>query len=181
MTDTDQLRALRASTDLLAIWDENGDFLGASAGVMALVSDDPLLGLATEGWTQLAAARARLDATHPVQRLRLVHATAGGGWAALDWCLCTAVGGIVIGQAVQAEGAHDEVKAALLREAIGALPDGFALFDPDDRLVLWNARYLQIFEGHPTPGWKGCALTILPSFALTWGCIVGLNGLIPII
>lgn len=179
MTDTDQLRALRASTDLLAIWDENDDFLGASAGVMALVSDDPLLGLATEGWTQLAAARARLDATHPVQRLRLVHATAGGGWAALDWCLCTAVGGIVIGQAVQAEGAHDDVKAALLREAIGALPDGFALFDPDDRLVLWNARYLQIFEGHPTPRLEGMRFDDIAQLCFDMGLYRGAERLDP--
>jgi two-component system cell cycle sensor histidine kinase PleC len=31
-----------------------------------------------------------------------------------------------------------------LRDAIDALPDGFALFDRDDRLVLWNEKYLEL-------------------------------------
>jgi len=33
----------------------------------------------------------------------------------------------------------------LLREAIEGMPDGFILFDPDDRLITWNRRYEAIF------------------------------------
>ncbi|MGZ9099550.1 MAG: ATP-binding protein [Brevundimonas sp.] len=31
-----------------------------------------------------------------------------------------------------------------IREAIDAMPDGLAFFDPDDRLVLWNHRYAEV-------------------------------------
>ncbi|MEI9985481.1 MAG: PAS-domain containing protein [Aliidongia sp.] len=34
---------------------------------------------------------------------------------------------------------------ALLREAIEGMPDGFILFDPQDRLITWNRRYEAIF------------------------------------
>jgi signal transduction histidine kinase len=33
----------------------------------------------------------------------------------------------------------------LLREAIEGMPDGFVLFDPQDRLITWNRRYETIF------------------------------------
>ena len=33
----------------------------------------------------------------------------------------------------------------LLREAIEGMPDGFVLFDPQDRLITWNRRYEAIF------------------------------------
>jgi signal transduction histidine kinase/ActR/RegA family two-component response regulator len=31
-----------------------------------------------------------------------------------------------------------------VREAVDAMPDGLAFFDPDDRLVLWNHRYAEV-------------------------------------
>jgi diguanylate cyclase (GGDEF)-like protein len=44
--------------------------------------------------------------------------------------------------------AHDQAAAdhALLDDAIEALPDGFALYDADDRLVLCNERYREIYR-----------------------------------
>ncbi len=49
-------------------------------------------------------------------------------------------------QALQAEStALAAIKARLLA-AIEALDDGFAVFDADDRLVLWNKPYLKIFD-----------------------------------
>ncbi|RMD60507.1 MAG: PAS domain-containing protein, partial [Alphaproteobacteria bacterium] len=33
-----------------------------------------------------------------------------------------------------------------LREAIEASPSGFSLFDADDRLVLWNTRYAELYD-----------------------------------
>jgi signal transduction histidine kinase/DNA-binding response OmpR family regulator len=32
-----------------------------------------------------------------------------------------------------------------LRDAIATMGDGFALYDPDDRIILWNERYLEIY------------------------------------
>lgn len=47
----------------------------------------------------------------------------------------------------QIEAAHADADAARarLRDAIDSLSDGFALFDADDRLVLWNAAFLKIW------------------------------------
>ena len=36
---------------------------------------------------------------------------------------------------------------ALLRHAIANLPDGFAIWDADDRLVICNQHYRDIFSG----------------------------------
>lgn len=44
--------------------------------------------------------------------------------------------------AQEAETAHRR-----LQDAVEALPDGFALFDPDDRLALCNARFQSLFPG----------------------------------
>ena len=40
-----------------------------------------------------------------------------------------------------------EATRGRLVAAIEALDDGFAVFDADDRLVLWNARYTKVFAG----------------------------------
>ncbi len=43
----------------------------------------------------------------------------------------------------------DEALSAMdvrLREAIGSLEEGIALFGPDDRMVIWNRRYSEIFH-----------------------------------
>lgn len=47
----------------------------------------------------------------------------------------------------QIEAAHADADAARarLRDAIDSLSDGFALFDADDRLVLWNEAFLKIW------------------------------------
>jgi diguanylate cyclase (GGDEF)-like protein len=46
------------------------------------------------------------------------------------------------------EGARREAEQARrqLQEAINVLPDAFALFDRDDRLLVFNQRYLQLYE-----------------------------------
>jgi signal transduction histidine kinase len=38
---------------------------------------------------------------------------------------------------------------ARLRDAIEAIPEGFVLFDSDDRIVLWNRRYEEIYDDRP--------------------------------
>lgn len=47
--------------------------------------------------------------------------------------------------ALQAQAAERERAHALLRTAIDAIDDGFVLFDPDDRLVFCNNKYLEIY------------------------------------
>jgi PAS domain S-box-containing protein len=49
--------------------------------------------------------------------------------------------------ALQAERRHAEATRGRLVAAIEALDDGFAVFDAEDRLVLWNSRYVRVFAG----------------------------------
>ena len=58
-------------------------------------------------------------------------------------------------QALADAQAHAEQARAALEDAIEALPEGFAMFDADDRLVLCNRRYREIYaDSAPamTPG-----------------------------
>lgn len=49
--------------------------------------------------------------------------------------------------ALVAEQRETEATRGRLVAALEALDDGFAVFDADDRLVLWNSRYLRVFAG----------------------------------
>lgn len=53
-----------------------------------------------------------------------------------------------------AEGERDHA-VGLLREAIDALPDGFVIYDAEDRTVLWNRRLLEMFPVVETERWQG--------------------------
>lgn len=53
-----------------------------------------------------------------------------------------------LAEAAKAESAEAEL---LLNEAIGALPDGFILFDDQDRIVMYNERYRECFDFMPVP------------------------------
>lgn len=48
-------------------------------------------------------------------------------------------------EALDAAGKAIEAAASRLRDAIEALPEGFALFDADDRLVAFNERYRELY------------------------------------
>ncbi|WP_293861470.1 methyl-accepting chemotaxis protein [uncultured Alsobacter sp.] len=43
----------------------------------------------------------------------------------------------------------------MLEEAIAAMPDGFAIWDADDRLVTWNARFPDLADGASGPPERG--------------------------
>lgn len=49
--------------------------------------------------------------------------------------------------ALLAEQQQSEATRGRLVAALEALDDGFAVFDADDRLVLWNSRYTRVFAG----------------------------------
>jgi PAS domain S-box-containing protein len=49
--------------------------------------------------------------------------------------------------ALLAEQQHSEATRGRLVAALEAMDDGFAVFDADDRLVLWNSRYTHVFAG----------------------------------
>ncbi len=49
--------------------------------------------------------------------------------------------------ALMAERRESEATRGRLVAAIEALDDGFAVFDAEDRLVLWNSRYARVFAG----------------------------------
>jgi PAS domain S-box-containing protein len=53
----------------------------------------------------------------------------------------------------EAERASEEARAAhgRLREAIEAVPVGLAFFDAEDRFILWNRLYEDIYDGNPLP------------------------------
>ena len=58
----------------------------------------------------------------------------------------------------RAEDAARDAQSALcrLRDAIDAVPEGLALYDAEDRFVLWNARYAEMYQAHDLlqPGLK---------------------------
>lgn len=71
--------------------------------------------------------------------------------ATIAW-LCVVVGGALLlrmllraGRQAEAAVAALNLSNARLYEAIEAIPSGFALFDPQDRLVLCNARYRDLY------------------------------------
>lgn len=49
--------------------------------------------------------------------------------------------------ALLAEQQHSEATRSRLVAALEAMDDGFAVFDADDRLTLWNSRYTHVFAG----------------------------------
>jgi PAS domain S-box-containing protein len=65
---------------------------------------------------------------------------------ALDQELCATRASLVEARE-RAEQSEQEAQAALarLRDALDAIPEGLALFDAQDRYVLWNSRYAEIY------------------------------------
>ncbi len=127
-----------------------GDLLRASVGA-GLVPEALEPGVDREAWIAARLARQREGVVHePVQ-----HRMADGRWRRSfeqrlpDGSLLTC--SIDVTESVQQ---HDtlrdvQARAELAREtvedAIEALPEGFALYDADDRLVLCNQRYREIY------------------------------------
>lgn len=83
--------------------------------------------------------------------------TAEGGWVATfeditariktEGELSQARASLIVARA-EAERAADEARAAhaRLRDAFEVVPEGLALFDAEDRYVLWNRRYEEIYD-----------------------------------
>jgi PAS domain S-box-containing protein len=63
--------------------------------------------------------------------------------------------------------AEKEARAteALLVDAIGSLTDGFALFDRDDRLVLWNTAFCEVYPAGRAPARGDRFHDLVASFA----------------
>ena len=77
------------------------------------------------------------------------HPIPGGGWVTThEDVTARRVAELTIEAArVEAERAKSEVQLAHqhLREAFEAVPEGLVLFDADDRLVMWNRRYAELY------------------------------------
>jgi diguanylate cyclase (GGDEF)-like protein/PAS domain S-box-containing protein len=77
------------------------------------------------------------------------HPIAGGGWVATHDDITDLRRAELATEAarLEAERARSEAQAAhgRLLDAFDVVPEGLALFDPDDRLVLWNKRYAEIY------------------------------------
>jgi len=156
-------RFFASSPDLLAILDREGRFLRASASWTA-----------TLGWRPAElAGRAFADLVHPSDRERtrneFERLAAGRSLQSLEhrclartgmccWLQWSAVrdpdgtlfllGRDVSGQRAAIallEGTRSRAEQ-LLVEAISAMTDGFALYDPDDRLVLCNDRFRSLYR-----------------------------------
>ena len=41
--------------------------------------------------------------------------------------------------------AHEDEQSRMIQTAIETISDGFALFDPDDQLVLCNSRFRELY------------------------------------
>ncbi len=77
------------------------------------------------------------------------HPIAGGGWVATHDDITDLRRAELATEAarIEAERARSEAQAAhgRLLDAFGVVPEGLALFDADDRLVLWNKRYAEVY------------------------------------
>jgi diguanylate cyclase (GGDEF)-like protein/PAS domain S-box-containing protein len=77
------------------------------------------------------------------------HPIVGGGWVATHDDITDLRRAELATEAarLEAERARSEAQAAhgRLLDAFDVVPEGLALFDPDDRLVLWNKRYAEIY------------------------------------
>ena len=73
----------------------------------------------------------------------------GGGWVATHEDISTlrAAQAAAIEAGTRAKQAADEAREAhvRLREAFEAVPEGLVLFDAEDRYVLWNKRYAELY------------------------------------
>ena len=65
-----------------------------------------------------------------------------------------------------------------LQDAIDALPEGFALYDSEDRLVAFNARYLEFYEVGPEDFHIGMTFAEILGFIVRNG-IIGTEGVDP--
>ena len=104
----------------------------------------------------LALARARV---HARGRHRVERQLADGSWLQTDWALLpdggivvtlTDIGRVKLAEAELAASRDEAVRArAQLVEAIEAISEGFVLWDAEDRLVLFNARYRDEYSFAP--------------------------------
>ncbi|WP_427791379.1 ATP-binding protein [Brevundimonas diminuta] len=152
---------------------------------LVLTWNAPLVLMAVGGGVALFAASAALPLTSPMPRLALstalmvcgicwLHFVAMGAmtlspapevflpaqttsqtlialWAALGVVLTVIIAAFFVGMMWWSR------RSALgqVLEAINAMPDGVSVYDADDRLILWNRRFLEIYphlEGQLKPG-----------------------------
>lgn len=100
------------------------------------------------------AAAARLKAGEPVSRFENRYRRKDGSWCPLDWNVTPRPDGLLQGvardiSAQKAAMAELAATEALLRDAIEAVSEGFALYDAEGRLVLANSRQSEIYPGLP--------------------------------
>jgi PAS domain S-box-containing protein len=105
-------------------------------------------------WSQALAVRLSVSALH---ELPAVIAIASSFIAAYGLCRLTSLRTSPLAQAriaerlraalEQARAAEERAEASQRRliEAIEMIPEGFALFDPEDRYVLWNSKYTELY------------------------------------
>jgi diguanylate cyclase (GGDEF)-like protein/PAS domain S-box-containing protein len=81
------------------------------------------------------------------------HPIPGGGWVTTHEDITERrVAELAIEAArTEAERAKADLQLAhqRLRDAFEAVPEGLVLFDADDRLVMWNSRYAEMYPVHP--------------------------------
>jgi PAS domain-containing protein len=78
------------------------------------------------------------------------HPIAGGGWVTTHEDITDRRRAELAAEAAraEAESAKADAQAAHRRllDAFDVVPEGLALFDPDDRLVMWNRRYRELYS-----------------------------------
>src|SRR5690348_10765026 len=137
----DLLRARRAAGSFA------GDIDEYIAGILAQIKDDKVVNNSVE----LADGRIIAVVSQPM---------ADGGWVATheDVTERRRAEHTAAAARAEAERAEREARAAHARllDAFEVVPEGLAMFDPDDRLVLCNRRYSELFSsfGHIAPGMR---------------------------
>nr|WP_275411553.1 PAS-domain containing protein [Shimia biformata] len=64
---------------------------------------------------------------------------------------------------------RNQMMARRLSNAVAALPDGFALFDSEDRLVLFNEKFREIYKGASSAIVEGATFREILEYGLTKG------------
>ncbi|MCW5636395.1 MAG: PAS-domain containing protein [Rubrivivax sp.] len=145
--DADE-RLVTCNAELAHLYPAIADLLQPGASWEALVRANHARGGLPVPAAELDAYIARRRAERRAAQQPTTQTTADGRWIRTIE-RPTRDGGLVAVRVditeQRAQRAAAEAATARLHEAIEALPDGFALYDADDRLVVCNARYREIY------------------------------------
>ena len=138
----EQMRPGTTIEEILALRVANGCYAGEEPSSYVREQMAVAAGAASDRVLQLRDGRFISIKYRPMQ---------DGGWVATheDITSLRTAEAVAVAASTRAERAAEEAQAAhaRLREAFEVVPEGLVLFDADDRYVLWNSRYAEVYGG----------------------------------